>query len=162
MYDIILEAADKHCPMRDINLRSVRPGWMTIDTVEALNDKHRLYRLAKASGTDNDWKAYQKVRQHARKLMKSTKEQFIIQELENCTNDPKKLWKKLHKNLGTEKQNSKSLETIKDENGNILVGKTVGRYCLLIYAHKANQCHNAGSTWKNGFSMPKNCMMRNL
>ena len=35
-------------------------------------------------------------------------------------------------------------------------------YCLLIYAHKANQCHNAGSTWKNGFSMPKNCMMRNL
>ena len=32
---------------------------------------------------------------------------------------------------------------------------------LLIYAHKTNQCHNA-SAWKNGFSMRKNCMMRNL
>ena len=33
---------------------------------------------------------------------------------------------------------------------------------LLINGHKTNQCHNAGSTWKNGFSIPKNCMMRNL
>ena len=31
-----------------------------------------------------------------------------------------------------------------------------------LYMRVKHQCHNAGSTWKNGFSMLKNCMMRNL
>ena len=47
MYNIILNAANRMCPEREINLRSVRPGWMTIDAIEALNDKYRLYKLAK-------------------------------------------------------------------------------------------------------------------
>ena len=44
-----MNAADTQCPERSIRLKSVRPGWMTIDTIEALNDKYRLYKLAKST-----------------------------------------------------------------------------------------------------------------
>ena len=30
MYNSIVAAADIHCPERNIRLKSVRPGWMTI------------------------------------------------------------------------------------------------------------------------------------
>ena len=60
MYNIILNAANRMCPEREINLRSVRPGWMTIDVIEALNDKYRLYKLAKRTKNEQDWINYKK------------------------------------------------------------------------------------------------------
>ena len=63
---------------------------------------------------------------HAARILKNTKEQFIIQEIENCGDDARKLWRELHKSLGSSKINTKSFETIKDNNNNILSGKAAG------------------------------------
>ena len=115
---------ERMCPEEEINLRSVRPGWMTIDTIEALNDKYRLYKLAKRTKKEQDWINYKKARHNAAKLLKNTKEQFVISEIESCGNDSRKLWRELHKNLGSNKATSQTFETIKDEHGNILTGKT--------------------------------------
>ena len=118
----ILAAADVHCPERNIRLRNVRPGWMTIDAVEALNDKYRLYRAAKSTKLDHDWINYKQARNHAARILKYTKEEFVVQEIESCGDDTRKLWRVLHKNLGSDKTNTKSFQTIKDKNGNILSG----------------------------------------
>ena len=99
-----------------------------IDTVEALNDKYRLYRLAKSTKNEQDWVNYKQARNHAAHLLKTTKEQFIIQEIENCGDDLRKLWRELHKNLGSSKINTKSFETIKDSTGKILRGKPAYDY----------------------------------
>ena len=128
MYNSILIAANKHCPERNMRLRNVRPGWMTIDTVEAINDKYRLYRLAKCTKTEQDWVNYKQARKHAARLLKNTKEQFIVQEIDNCGDDSRKLWRELHKNLGSSKINTKTFETIKDKNSNILSGKDAYDY----------------------------------
>ena len=128
MYNSILSAASIHCPERDIRLRNIRPGWMTVDAVEALNDKYRLYRLAKATKTEQDWVNYKQARSNAARILKNTKEQFVIQEIENCGEDSRKLWRELHKHLGSSKINSKSFETIKDNNGNILSGEPAYDY----------------------------------
>ena len=128
MYNIILAAADIHCPEKNIRLKNVRPGWITIETVEALNDKYTLYRLAKSTKTDKDWINYKIARNHAAHLLKHTKEQFVIQEIENCGEDSRKLWRELHKNLGSSKINTKSFETIKDDMGNILSGTAAYNY----------------------------------
>ena len=57
---------------------------------------------------------------HAARILKNTKEQFIIQEIENCGDDSRKLSRELHKS------NTKSFETIKDNNNDILSGKAAG------------------------------------
>ena len=101
---------------------------MTIDTVEALNDKYRLYRIAKSSNRDQDWVQYKQAGNHAAHLLKHTKEQFVIQEIANCGDDSRKLWRELHKNLGSSKENTKSFETITDDNGKILSGINAYNY----------------------------------
>ena len=123
MHSCILSAADIHCPEKNIILKNIRPNWITADTVEALNDKYKLYRVAKSTRLDQDWINYKHARNHAARLMKNTREQFVIQEIENCGDDSRKLWRELHKNLGSTKVNTKSFETIKDPDGNILSGK---------------------------------------
>ena len=128
MYTVILTAADEYLPETDIKLRSVRPGWMTVDTVEAINDKLRFYKLAKSTNKEEDWNRYKIARNNANRLMKSTKEQFVIQELENCGDDSRKLWRELHKHLGSTKHNINKFETIKDETETIVSGKAAYDY----------------------------------
>ena len=118
MYTIILSASDKHCPMREINVRYVQPGWMTLETIEALNDKYKLYKQAKTT-TALHWMQYKVARNNAIKLIENAKEEFVIKELDNCGNDHKKLWKELHKCLDSSKNNNRSFRNIKDEKGNI-------------------------------------------
>ena len=81
MYNCILAAANVQCPEKDIRLKNLRPGWMTIDTVEALNDKYRLYRLAKSTMLEQDWINYRNAPNHAARLMKNTKEQLSYKNL---------------------------------------------------------------------------------
>ena len=149
MYNCILSAANVQCPEKNIKLRNVRPGWMTIDTVEALNDKYRLYRLAKSTRLEQDWINYKNARNQAARLMKSTKEQFVIQEIENCGNDSRKLWRELHKNLGSSKVNTKSFETIKDMDGNILNGKAAYDYLNTYFTSIPTELSNnfGNNTW---------------
>ena len=77
MYNSILSAVNTQCPERNIRLRNIRPGWMTVDAVEALNDKYRLYRSAKATKTEQDWVNYEQARNNAARILKNTKEQFV-------------------------------------------------------------------------------------
>ena len=128
MYNSIVNAADTQCPERNIRLKSVRHGWMTINTIYALNDKYRLYKLAKSTKMEQDWVNYRQARNHLARILKHMKEQFIIQEIESCGDDTRKLWKELHKNLGSSKSNTKSFETIKDNNGNVLSGAAAYDY----------------------------------
>ena len=77
---------------------------------------------------EQDWVNYRQARNHAARILKHTKEQFIVQEIESCGDDTRKLWRELHKNLGSSKSNTKSFETIKDNNGNILSGAAAFDY----------------------------------
>ena len=97
MYTSIVNAADTQCPELNIRLKSVRPGWMTIDTIEALNDKYRLYKLAKSTKLEQDWVNYREARNYAARILKHAKEQFIIREIESCGDDTRKLWRELTK-----------------------------------------------------------------
>lgn len=55
MESVMIEAADLHCPFKKHTQKKVIPKWLSPDIIELIQDRDRLYRLAKQSNQAIDW-----------------------------------------------------------------------------------------------------------
>ena len=55
-----------------IKVRSNSPQWLTRELLEEIYHRDRLYKQAKFSNTDEDWKLYRAKRNEEKKIIKSS------------------------------------------------------------------------------------------
>lgn len=107
MESVILETANKHCPVREYTHKRELPPWLTQDLLDLIHVRDRQYKKAKKTNDNDDWAEARRMRNLCNKGVKNAKNLYIKRELVQHQNDPRKFWQVIEKawNPNTEKNN---------------------------------------------------------
>ena len=92
MYNIILSHADKHGPVVNMYVNETCPYWYMKELIEEINHKNVLYKKAKLSKSDDDWKAFQRQKIMVKGLIFTSKELYINEQIDANVNDSHTIW----------------------------------------------------------------------
>ena len=93
LLECILSILNVMCPFKHVKVSIKRPYWLSHHIIESINDRNKLFRLAKASGDPTVFASARIARNRTNKLINSSKEDFIKDSLEANKSDPKKFWR---------------------------------------------------------------------
>ena len=91
--DGITSILDQMCPIRSFSIKNYRPDWMTKDLIELIKDRDYFYCKAKRLGDEDYWRIAKYLRNVANLRVRQAKRDFILEELKQNENNPKKFWK---------------------------------------------------------------------
>ena len=109
----ITNELEKTCPLKKMVLKDYGDPWITREIVEILKDKKRLFMKAKKSRLPDDLLAAREARNLANKMVKQAKEDFIKDNFENDSNDPKNIWQHIN-SLLPKKVNNNTINLVDD------------------------------------------------
>ena len=141
---IIVEDADRHCPMKSMKFRDDFPEWVTKKMVQEISHKDYLYRKAKSLETPESWDLFHKKKNEVKKLLSSAKEEYIKNKLEEHKNNPRKFWRVINEMSGIGKNNmrKKGCTKLKDEAGilyeNLEAAEYLNNYYVNVGPNLAN------------------------
>ena len=130
-WDFILKhgtsVLDKLCPMQTFHIKNYRPDWMTDELIEQIKDRDYFYRKAKASRSEDDWNIAKHLRNVTNSNIRSSKREFVLNELNENKNDAKKFWKVIKKVIPTKQSSSQDI-LLKGEDGQKIDKQLVADY----------------------------------
>ena len=104
---IFFEAACNCMPVKTVTIRSKGAAWINADTRWAIKQRYRLFKKAKRSNKDEDWRAYRTYRNLVTAKIRDRKLEYL-NELDLKASDPKqfgtKEWWKLVKQFMNKKR----------------------------------------------------------
>ena len=157
MQNIILECADKHCPTRRMKIRDNSPSWMQREIIEELYLKDDLYKTARLSGNEGDWKIFRDQNKFVKNLILESKEEYVKEILEQNQGNPRQFWRKINEISGLHKKKKKQgIDQILGENEEELQDMDGAEYMNSYYteagpklAKKINSEWEASDNLKN-------------
>ena len=128
-HEIIVEHASYHCPIVNMYVNENCPYWFSRDLIEEINHKNALYKLAKASGKEQDWEKFKNHRNVVKGLIFKAKNYYVMEQLDININDSEKMWKNISalSGLGRNKATI-GLDEIENEKGELLNGQKAADY----------------------------------
>ena len=134
MYDIIVSHADDHCPTVKMCVNENCPYWYTKELIEEINQKNFLYKKAKASKVDEDWKNFQTQKNLVKNLIFKSKDSYINEQIDANVNDSRKIWRNIYElsGLGKDKKAS-GLKEVKNDNGVTVKDQDAADYMNTFY-----------------------------
>ena len=97
--DIILKHLDIMCPIKFIRIRINSPPWITLEIVEAINDRNAFYKEVRLNNSIENTTRARAQRNRVNKLINASKATYIKDTLENNRDNPKKFWRILNNSL---------------------------------------------------------------
>ena len=119
--------------------------------------KNTCFKRTKAAPDDQlIWEEYRSANLAAKKSVQSSKATYIKMALNNHRTDPKKFWNEVSKLLGTGKDSTKSLQTIRNNDGHILCDMEAAEYMNDYYVSIGGKLAEkiGNNTWKAHSSFP--------
>ena len=148
MYDSILDASNIVCPFVNMKIVDGNPDWFTHEILEEIHLKDELFREYNDTKIGDTWDQYIVQRNRVKTMIKTGKEDFIKEQIEMHSGNPKNFWHKINTTTGLGKERSYSnLTTIVNKHGETLSGKDAVEYMNDYYA-------SAGYDLLNGFNFP--------
>ena len=95
MEDFLIAFLNMHCPIKVFRTKDNPPALVTRDVILIAKDRDRAWKQAKLTNRDEDWKTARQLRNRANNAIKAAKAQYIKNELDNNTADPKKFWRNI-------------------------------------------------------------------
>ena len=89
IYDIINKGLDKACPKIEVQSTTKLASWITDDHVQRKAEVSRLYKKAKSSGHEGDWKTYKNADKEYKRI---------------CHRDKNKAWRQYKESIQSEKE----------------------------------------------------------
>ena len=122
--EIMTRCLDILCPLKWITIRNDQPNWFDGELRKAIDNKARLFKTARTSKSEDDWKSYTNMKKQVRSLIIHKKRHYILTKIQENRNAPKKFWKEIQNNLsfGRLKSRNKTL-TIYAPNKTLLTGE---------------------------------------
>ena len=123
MFNIILTAADRMCPFVKMKINNNNPEWFTQEILEEIYLKKELFQKFKESYSSDDWIAFKEQNKLVKLLIKSGKEEFVKETLDETSGNPRKFWRTINNTTGLGKNKAKDIsieirttdgETLKD------------------------------------------------
>ena len=102
---IIIKAVDAMCPVRSFRIKNYRPEWMSKELIEQVKDRDYFYEKAKSQGDEDAWNIAKHLRNTTNTNIRQAKREFILNELELRSDDPKKFWKTIRTVVPSNKNN---------------------------------------------------------
>ena len=158
LHNIIIDSLNEILPKRRLRVRTNNPEWFTNDVLAKIRYKNECFIKAK-SNPHNEilWREYRLANLKAKRSIQNSKANYIRATLNNNRTDPKKFWNEISKLLGTGRDNSKSIKTVRTDQGHIVCDLEAAEYMNDYYANigakLAEKAENV--TWKAHAEFPK-------
>lgn len=119
MQEYLTKVADLICPLKTFKVTKYRPKYLTDEIIEIIKERDIVYRLARQHNDDSYWQRGAELAKTVTNLVKNSKKEFILDQLEKNRTDSKKFWNTVKILLPDEKDSN--LEQIWDPNQNKMV-----------------------------------------
>lgn len=120
MERIILHFANLHCPYKVYNDRVELAPWLSQDLLELIKDRDRLYKLAKSTGSNDDWATARRARNKSNHGIKHAKEEYVKQQLDVHEKNPRKFWQTLNAVISPTDSSSCHINLVDPSSGELL------------------------------------------
>ena len=90
------------------------PDWMSTELIDQIRDRDYFYKQAKKTGDEDLWNIAKHLRNLTNSNIRHAKRDFVLNELKQNENNPKKFWKVIRSVIPANKTNSKSEIMLKD------------------------------------------------
>ena len=118
MYDIILDAADNTCPSVNMKILEGNPDCFSHEILEKIYLKDEIFREYRETNSEDVWDQYVSQRNKVKLMIKEGKEEFIKDQIEINSANPKQFWRKVNTTTGLGKERSYlTLTTLVNKNG---------------------------------------------
>ena len=116
LLECILSIIIVMCLLKHVKVSIKRPYWFSHHIIESINDRNKLFKMAKTSGDPAVLASARTARNRTNKLINSSKEDFIKDSFEANKSDPKKCWR-IISNYIIKKQTSNMNISLKTPDG---------------------------------------------
>lgn len=121
MFRDFLSVADKLYPLKELTIKNRRPDFINDNIIRLGKERDTAFKKAIGSKTDEDWDEAVLARRKANSSLRRCKYDYINENIENASGDPKKFWRQVRLLIPT--SSTKSLDYIEDDDGTHLRGK---------------------------------------
>ena len=116
---IFLSVADFHAPETTKKVRSEYAPWITENIKQTMRRRDFLKKKAVKTGSKHFHDAYKRTRNDLNRLIiKNTKAMYFTNTLNDCDNNPKKMWKTINK-LTNKQSKTTVISEIRNDNQNL-------------------------------------------
>ena len=106
-------------------LRNPKPPWINAEIIKAFNERNKYFKMFRKTRNKHIWEICKYLRNTCNSLVQKAKAQFIKNNLDRNSNDPRKFWKSLNNILKGPKSEQIAHEFIKNTTGEIITGENV-------------------------------------
>ena len=106
LYKNVLNTLDEQIPVKTFTFPKSKPEWLVAELVEYMKDRDSLLKKASRTKDTQDKKAANKARNKTNRLIKSAKNNFIQEKLNEHRDNPKKFWEQIKSTYPTDKNNN--------------------------------------------------------
>ena len=112
--ETVTQVLNKMCPLKLFHIKNYRPDWMTNELIEQIKDRDYFYRKAKSTRDVDDWRIARFLRNRTNSNIRQAKRDFVLDELKQNQNNPKKFWKVIREIIPSDKSDRQSDILLKD------------------------------------------------
>ncbi len=92
-----LEISDRHAPVKSLRLKDRFNPWIDNNIVKLMYKRDYIKEQAVVKQCPILWNEYKQIRNNVTNAIKTAKKEYYSQEVLQCGNDPKKMWKFVNK-----------------------------------------------------------------
>lgn len=95
MFRVFTDLLDTFCPIKTVTIKKDRPPYITNEILELGRERDRLFKIARKTKADADWRAARQQRQLANYSLRRAKTVYYKGILIECRDDSRKFWAKV-------------------------------------------------------------------
>ena len=139
MQNILVEEAERICPVRQFKIRNTRPCWITNEMIEQMKDRDYFYRKAKTTNSEDDWNIAKFHRNQANSSVRNAKADFIKDQLRNNEGNSAKFWRNIKQIMPTKKGHKTNTKILLHDNNNMAIQNlNIAEYMNNFFANLGN------------------------
>lgn len=98
---------NSHAPIRKSRTKKTRSPWINGEIINVIHERDKLKEKATRNRTPENWKAYQKMRNHVTSKIRQNKRKMFQRRIERSHANVKQTWKNLNMLIPRKKKNTK-------------------------------------------------------
>ena len=142
VYSIIKHAADKLCPLRTSFYSKDKPPWLSKELIEISRDKDLALKHARKTGKTVDKENAKVLRNRSNSAFRLARRRYILDNLNNNSDDPKKFWQSICEILPKTKSSS-LLNLLKSDTNEPISAELVAEHINNFFAQVGPLLANA-------------------
>ena len=93
-HSMSMSIINRHAPMKSKRIRGNELPWLDGEIIQLMRQRDRAHKIAKRSGSQNDWEVYKKLRNSVTEQIRSKKNKHFTSTIEENKGNSSVVWKK--------------------------------------------------------------------